>query len=162
MEGIKRACEKHLLTRGTFNLRLIVLAETYKLLRLKKSAVKYVWKHLSFHEILDNEIFKTMEASTRSEILEKRIRDVFGRLPDDVGKLLSVFPEIKSPPRPNLATKMGGMTMGVDEHRDVAVRQFTQCLASRCNLRKNIGDNTYPSLERKSQPNYAPIKIDPW
>ena len=153
MEGTKRACEKHLLTRSTFDLRLIVLAETYKLLRLKKSAVKYVWKHLSFPEILDNEIFKTMEASTRSEILEKRIRDFFDRLPDDVGKLLSECPEIKS---------RSNSTMGDDERRDVAVRQFTKGLAKRCKLKKYGWESTFPYLGYKSQSTYVPIKVDPW
>ena len=52
MEGIKYSA------RNTcFDLRLIFSAETYELLRLKKKAVEYVRKNLSFHEILDNKIF---------------------------------------------------------------------------------------------------------
>ena len=138
MQGIKRACEKALLTRGAFDLKSIVLAENYKLSRLRKSAVGYVWRHLSFHQILDNDIFEKLDASTQSRILQERIRHVFARLPDDVGKLLSQ------------CTKQDY------DKRLVSIRSFTKRLAEHCDLGKNSDSPTTYSGYR-CPTNYMPI-----
>ena len=142
MQGIKRACEKALLIRGAFDLNSIVLAENYKLSRLRKSAVGHVWRYLSFHQILDNDIFEKLDASTQSRILQERIRHVFSRLPDDVGKLLS--------------------QCKVQDYdtRTVSIRSFTMRLAKFCDLGKNSDSpKTYSGYE--SPNSYMPIIEDP-
>ena len=88
MLGIKRTCEKALLSYGKFDLNSVVLADCYNLPRLRESALEYIGNKYSFRSLLNDELFKKLEGSSKSQILEKRIRHVFGRLPRDVEQLL--------------------------------------------------------------------------
>lgn len=96
MLEIKRVCEKALLTFGKFDLNIVALADFYRLPRLRASAVDCVGRNSCFRSLLNDETFKELEGSSKSWILEKRIRYVFGRLPNDIVKFLSHFHVDKS------------------------------------------------------------------
>ena len=124
MLGIKRTCEKALLTKSDFDMSSIALAESYKLPRLKKRALSYVWSHFSFRQILNDRVFGTLEFSSKSRLLEKRIQHVFSRIPNDVEKVLLRYPK-KDP--------------NDDDVRIIPVKAIKKILDEQCNLSKLHG-----------------------
>ena len=93
MLGMKRICEKALINFGNFDLKTVALADLYKLSRLRESALDYVGNNWGFFRLLNDKAFEELEGSSKSCILEKRIRYVFARLPNDIEKLISHFEE---------------------------------------------------------------------
>ena len=88
MWGIKKQCERALVSVGDFNFKSVATADRYKLRHLRENAVNFITIHYPFRTLLNSNAFTRLDESTRLEILERRIRYTYQHIPDRIETLV--------------------------------------------------------------------------